>query len=51
MSAKKHKIPKLTEEQYNAYIATLRGDAALYNPDGSYFVPPQISPPTPKKDN
>jgi hypothetical protein len=49
MSTKKQKIPKLTEQQYNAYIATLKGDAALYNGDGSYMVPPSISEKTTAK--
>ena len=42
MSKKKHKVPKLTDEQYNEYIAALRNDAALYMHDGKEFVPPQI---------
>jgi hypothetical protein len=44
MSSKKQKIPKISEQQYNAYIAALRGDAALYNPDGSLVVPPALQP-------
>ncbi|MGN0806291.1 MAG: hypothetical protein ACI4MC_04560 [Candidatus Coproplasma sp.] len=39
MSTHKTKIRKLSEEQYNEYVATLRNDAALYNADGSIFVP------------
>ena len=42
MSKKKRKIPKLTDEQYNEYIASLRNDAALYMPDGKEYVPPEI---------
>jgi hypothetical protein len=43
MSKSKHKVRKLTDEQYNAYISTLKSDAALYNSDGTPFVPKQIS--------
>jgi hypothetical protein len=43
MSKSKHKVKKLTDEQYNEYISTLRYDAALYNPDGSQFVPEEIN--------
>lgn len=42
MSAKKRKIPKLTDEQYNAYIATLKEEASLYSADGKMVVPPEI---------
>jgi hypothetical protein len=41
--AKKNKIRKLTDEQYNAYIATLKDDPALYSPKGE-FVPDEIKP-------
>ncbi len=41
MSAKK-KIRKLTDEQYNAYIASLKYDAASYNADGSRVVPDEL---------
>lgn len=39
MSTKKRKIPKLTEKQYNEYVATLRGDASLYSADGAITLP------------
>lgn len=39
MSNRKNKIPKLSEQQYNEYVATLQSDAALYNADGTIFVP------------
>lgn len=39
MSNRKTKIPKLSEQQYNEYVATLKGDPALYNADGTLFVP------------
>ena len=40
--AKKRKVRKLTEEQYNAYITSLKYDAASYNADGSRVVPDEI---------
>ncbi len=40
--AKKKKIKKLTDEQYNAYITSLKYDAASYNADGSRVVPDEI---------
>ena len=42
MSKPKKKIRKLTDEQYNEYIATLKNNAALYSAGGSMFVPPEI---------
>ena len=42
MSKKKRKVPRLTEEQYNAYIATLKENAALYDADGKLLIPPEI---------
>ncbi len=49
MSKKKRKVPKLTAEQYNEYIAALRNDASLYMPDGKEFVPPEIDVRKPEK--
>lgn len=51
MSKNKRKVQKLTEEQYNEYIATLRNDRALYSADGKVVVPPEIDvrKPTKKK--
>ncbi len=49
MSKKKRKIPKLTDEQYNEYIAVLRDDASLYMPNGKEFVPPEIDVRKPEK--
>ncbi len=40
--SKKRKVRKLTDEQYNAYIASLKYDAASYNADGSRVVPPEF---------
>lgn len=42
MSKNKKKIRKLTDEQYNLYIATLKHNAALYCADGETFVPEEI---------
>ena len=42
MSKPNKKIRKLTDEQYNEYIATLKNNAALYSADGSMFVPLEI---------
>lgn len=39
MSTHKTKIRKLSEQQYNEYVAALRDDPSLYNADGSLFVP------------
>ncbi|MGN1372427.1 MAG: hypothetical protein ACI4VK_00095 [Candidatus Coproplasma sp.] len=41
MSTRKTKIPRLSEQQYNEYVATLKNDPALYNADGTLFVPDQ----------
>lgn len=40
--ARKRKIQKLTDEQYNAYITALKHDAASYNADGSRAVPDSL---------
>ncbi len=40
--AKKRKVKKLTDEQYNAYITSLKYDAASYNADGSRVVPDEL---------
>lgn len=42
MSKSKRKVRKLTDEQYNLYIATLKSDPALYCADGSAFIPDEI---------
>ena len=39
---KNNKVRRLTEAQYNEYIANLKDNAALYNADGSKLVPPEI---------
>ena len=40
--SKKRKVKKLTEEQYNAYITSLKYDPASYNADGSRVVPDEL---------
>lgn len=47
--SKKKTIRKLTDEQYNEYIATLKNNAALYSADGSMFVPEEWD--KPEKDD
>ena len=39
MGKKKNKIARLTEEQYYAYIAGLKNDAALFDANGDMIVP------------
>lgn len=39
MGKKKNKIARLTEEQYYAYIAGLKDDAALFDANGDMIVP------------
>ncbi len=40
---KKKKIKKLTDEQYLAYIAGLKNDAALFDSNGDLLVPENFS--------
>ena len=49
MSKKKRKVPTLTDEQYNAYIAILKEDPSLYMANGKEFVPPEIDVRKPDK--
>lgn len=42
MSRNKKKIRKLTDEQYNEYIAGLKDTAALFSADGSMLVPDEF---------
>ncbi len=44
MGKRKKKITKLNEEQYLAYIMSLKDEPALYNGDGKAFVPDAIVP-------
>ena len=39
MGKKKNKVAKITEEQYYAYIAGLKNDAALVDTNGELIVP------------
>ena len=41
--AKKKKVRRLTDEQYNAYITSLKYDPASYNADGSRVVPDELN--------
>lgn len=50
MGKKKKKVPKLTEEQYNAYIMSIKDDASAYGTDGEMFIPPSIRKEEEKKD-
>ena len=50
MGKKKKKMPKLTEEQYNAYVMSLKNEASVYSSDGEIFIPPQIRKEEKKKD-
>ena len=40
--AKKKKIAKLTDQQYFAYIMSLKDDAALFTANGEMLVPDEI---------
>ncbi|MDE5721782.1 MAG: hypothetical protein K2I30_03455 [Clostridia bacterium] len=42
MGKKKKKIAKITEEQYFAYIAGLKEDAALVNSNGDLLIPDEF---------
>ena len=48
--AKKKKIAKLTDEQYFAYIMSLKDDGALFNADGEMLVPDEIKKNEEEKD-
>ncbi len=50
MGKKKKKVARLTEEQYNAYIMSIRNDASAYGADGEIFVPPAVRKEEEKKD-
>lgn len=46
MSKNKKKIKKLTDEQYNQYIAGLKNNtAALFSADGGMLVPDELKKP------
>lgn len=42
MKKKRRKIAKLTDEQYIAYIMSLKDDAPLYSADGNMVVPDSL---------
>ncbi|MDE7379704.1 MAG: hypothetical protein K2N14_01505 [Clostridia bacterium] len=44
MSRNKKKIRKLSEEQYNEYIASLKNPAALFSADGKMLIPSEYEP-------
>lgn len=44
MPKSKKKMRRLTQAQYEEYIAALKDDAALYESDGKLFVPDEIKP-------
>ncbi len=44
MSKSKHKVRRITDEQYNEYIAVLRREPALYMANGREFIPDEITP-------
>lgn len=39
MGKKKNKVARITEEQYYAYIAGLKDDAALFDAKGDMLIP------------
>ena len=43
MGKKKKRIAKLTEEQYFAYIAGLKNDAALFDSNGDILIPSEYA--------
>lgn len=43
MGKKKNKVPKITEEEYFAYVAGLKNDAALFDANGKMTVPAPFS--------
>lgn len=44
MGKKKNKIARLTEEEYFAYIAGLKNDAAFRDPNGDALIPSPFKP-------
>ncbi len=50
MGKKKKKIARLTEEQYNAYIMSIKDEASAYSANGEIFVPPLIDKKDEKKE-
>lgn len=50
MGKKKKKIARLTEEQYNAYIMSIKDKAAAFDAKGELVVPPAFQKEEEKKD-
>lgn len=50
MGKKKKKVARLTEEQYNAYIMSIKDDAAAFSAKGELIVPPALQKEEEKKD-
>lgn len=50
MGKKKKKVARLTEEQYNAYITSLKNDPSAYGTDGEMYIPPVIRKEEEKKN-
>lgn len=48
---KKKKIARLTEEQYNAYIMSIKDEAAAFDAKGEPVVPPAFQKDEEKKEN
>ena len=44
MSKSKKKIKKLSAEQYNEYIASLKNPAPLFSADGKMLIPSEYKP-------
>ena len=43
MGKKKNKVARITEEQYYAYIAGLKDDAALFDANGDMLIPSPLT--------
>ncbi len=50
MGKKKKKVPKINEQEYNAYIASISSSAAAYGTDGEIFVPDSLKKEEKEKD-
>lgn len=46
----KKKIARLTDEEYLAYIMSLKDEPALYSADGELTIPSSLLPPDKDKD-
>ena len=50
MGKKKKKVPRLTEEQYTAYIMSIKENAAAFDAKGELVVPSPFQKDKEKKD-